>query len=278
MNFNQEIDECLETASGIGAEQGIEVQRDYAKVHSGLPSNIAITQHDGGEIFGCDGIRPFLPPNRLAKIQCAGKGSRIYIGDNLKVRFSVISVEGENNTIIVGPNCKLLDIKIRVGGRDKLVIIGAGTTWEGGMMLNSADDDMARAIIVGNDCMFSNDVNLRTADGHSLWDAGGTDRIDRAGNILVGHHVWLGNGSRIAKGSVVGSGAVLGQRSFLSGRMERFTAHAGVPARKIRDRVEWSRTTAYEDIPEQYRFREIAAPSRPAWHHFSRWLKKPESM
>lgn len=272
MNFSERIDQELNIAAQLGSEKDIDLQREYDPVGGHIPSEIAISEEQGGQIFGCVGIRPYLPPNRFAKIQCIGNGSKIFIGNDLKIRFSIISIEGENNTIIIGPNCKLLDIKIRVGGRDKLIVIGAGTTWEGGMMLNSADDELARAIVIGNDCMISNDVNLRTADGHSLWDAGGSDRIDRAGNIIVGHHVWLGNGSRIAKGSTIGNGAVLGQRSFLSGHMEPYAAYAGVPARKIRDRVEWSRTTDYQDIPERYRYNEPEEAVIPTRGFLDRWF------
>lgn len=251
------IDHALKRAKHLGPSVELDVGNCWDIENPELPNSLKINRSGGGSLFGCADINPLLPPGKSATMNIKGSGCSIFIGENFKTRFSHFIVEGTDSTIIIGPNCRLLDVTIKVVGSGAIVIIGGGTTWEGGAMLNNANDGTSKTIIVGNDCMLSSDVNLRTADGHSMWQAGGQERIDKSGDIVIGNHVWLGNGSRVARGSRIGNGAVLGQRSFLSATMEPFTAYAGVPARKVRDRVEWSRTTSYDDIPERYRWKEM---------------------
>ena len=107
-------------------------------------------------------------------------------------------------------------------------------------------------IALGNDCMISNTVVIRTFDGHGIFDASTKERINHSEDVFLGHHVWLGNSARVNKGARVGSGTILGQCAIASGVLDGNCIYAGAPARKIREGVVWSRTGAYEDIPAAY--------------------------
>lgn len=66
--------------------------------------------------------------------------------------------------------------------------IGANTTIESKAQLAACE---GTKILIGDDCMFSHDIYVRTTDSHSIIDACG-QRINEAKSIIIGHHVWVG--------------------------------------------------------------------------------------
>lgn len=177
-----------------------------------------------------------------------GEDSYIIISSNTVLAGTKIEVRGRRSLVFIGQNCRLKGVTIQVRGNDCLVVIGAGTSWESGAAL--CDD--GKAILIGDDCMFSNQVILRTSDGHSIWEAGGSRQINTADNVIVEPHVWLGNSSRVSKGTIIGRGTIVGQLSLAAGTLKKHCIYGGIPARLIKEKVEWSRTMAYNDIPPEH--------------------------
>jgi acetyltransferase-like isoleucine patch superfamily enzyme len=101
--------------------------------------------------------------------------------------------------------------------------------------------------------MFSSGVILRTDDGHGIFDLETEQQINPPQDIVVGDHVWLGNGSRVNKGATIGSGTVVGQMSVVSGNLESQCIYAGVPAKKLKQGVGWARHQNFDDVPERFR-------------------------
>lgn len=195
---------------------------------------------------------------QTGNIEVTGKGYALANGENSHIIISSdtilagakIDVVGKNSTVLIGKNCRLRGVTIQIRGNDCLIVIGAGTTWESGAALCSD----GKAILIGDDCMFSNQVILRTADGHSIWEAGGSHQINIADDVIIESHVWLGNSSRVSKGTRIGRGTIVGQCSLATGTLKNHCIYGGIPARLIKEKVEWSRTMAYEDIPSEYLF------------------------
>lgn len=183
-----------------------------------------------------------------SKLTAEGPECLIAVGAGTTFQGSVIQINGHGSVVIIGPGCRIRGLKIVVRRENSLVIIGAGTTWESGAIISESGDIVA----VGNDGMMSNAVVVRTSDGHTIFDAATKAEINASESVFIGHHVWLGNDSRVNKGTVIGSGSVLGQRSIASRTLDANCIYAGIPARKVREGIVWSRTTSYDDIPEEY--------------------------
>lgn len=94
---------------------------------------------------------------------------------------------------------------------------------------------------------------IRTSDGHGIFDASTKECINQPSDVLIGDHVWLGNSSRVNKGSTIHSGSVIGQGSIVSKVVDGNCIYAGIPAKKIKENIVWSRSDSYEKIPEEYR-------------------------
>lgn len=93
-------------------------------------------------------------------------------------------------------------------------------------------------IVIGKDCLFSYQIELRNCDPHIIYDIGTKQRINHAGSILIGDHVWVGMGSLLLKNSHVGSGSIIGGKSVVAGKnIPSNSSYAGNPVKKIRENV-----------------------------------------
>jgi len=177
-----------------------------------------------------------------------GKGSRIIVGSGSSFEGSAIQINGSDCTVVIGERCRIRGLKIIVRRSNSVVVIGAGTTWESGAIISESGNIVA----IGNDCMMSNGVLLRTSDGHTIFDSATQQAINLPADVFIGSHVWLGNSSRVNKGTWIGSGSILGQGAIASGKLNNNSIYAGVPATMKRSNIVWSRTNSYEDIPHEY--------------------------
>jgi acetyltransferase-like isoleucine patch superfamily enzyme len=123
---------------------------------------------------------------------------------------------------------------------------GAGQFFYWGEGASSVDtrcviDGPDRSVTVGRDAMLSNDVYLRTHDGHALIDLGSREILNPGGDIDIGPHVWIAQEVLVLGPAEIGAGAVVGAKSMLKGAVPPRSVAAGVPARVVRENVSWGR-------------------------------------
>jgi acetyltransferase-like isoleucine patch superfamily enzyme len=209
-------------------------------------ANVSVDMEEGNQIL--IGKETVLSGRNTISIR--GKRNVLIISDAARIADASITVRSNGNVIILGDRILLRKVILKATGGNSAVIIGSGATWVGGSALNESRDCH---IVIGNDCMFARDVVLRTDDGHGIFSRETQEQINIPSSVSVHEHVWLGSSARVNKGSVVHRGSVIGAGSVVSGAVEAHCVYAGVPARKIRDGIVWSRTNAYADIPESFR-------------------------
>ena len=112
------------------------------------------------------------------------------------------------------------------------------------------------SIFIGEDCMFSYDIYLRSNDGHSIFDIktgkniNTTNDISKSRKIIIGNHVWIGMRSTILYNSIIGDGTIIGASSLVKGTIPNNCIAAGVAAKVIKTDIAWSRKLSTEDILE----------------------------
>ena len=168
---------------------------------------------------------------------------------------------GKNNVIVIGPKARLFNCKIKIigdGNRLEIksgstiisntsfwmqhgtneIIIGHDSTMEGGHLAATE----GTKVIIGDDCMFSSDIEMRTGDSHSIIDTQTNRRVNKAENITIGNHVWLTAHVRVMKGVVIPDGSIVGNSAIMTKKFESKNAlYAGIPAKLIKESITWDR-------------------------------------
>lgn len=150
-----------------------------------------------------------------SKMLFKGSNNKVYIGENGFVNGLELILEGDNNTVIIGEEVFILD--------DTRIYIIDGSTLK-----------------LGRHCMFSDRIEIRTSDHHSIIDIATGKRINYEEDIIIGDDVWLGSGVTILKGSEIANGCIVGAKSLITDKYKNEnTIIVGSPGREIKSNVEW---------------------------------------
>ncbi|HOY96039.1 MAG TPA: acyltransferase [Catalimonadaceae bacterium] len=95
-----------------------------------------------------------------------------------------------------------------------------------------------QSIKIGSNCAIGWNFQAMDTDLHQLKPADGP-WLDSNKPIVVGDHVWIGANVTVCKGVVIGDGAVVATGSVVTKNVAPGTLVAGVPARLVRENVEW---------------------------------------
>lgn len=241
-----------------------------------LEACAAVIASLGGEITLCslDGLRPMRRTDvdekdldemrdlrgaviaegvslaRGSSIERNGEENFIVIARNVRLRRVQIVVRGTGNLIYIGPNARLHNAVIKAVGDGNTIAIGRDVTVESGSFLC---ERVGRTLLIGDDCMLSNAVVVRTTDHHGIFVRSSGERLNPPADVVIGAHVWLGNSCRVNKGARIGTGTVIGQNAIAGGEIEPHCIYAGIPARKLRDDIVWSRTESLESVAKRFR-------------------------
>lgn len=179
-----------------------------------------------------------------------------------KSRFRMLGqlyVRGEGNIVEIYGSVSD-SVKIYMLGNNCHVVVETGANVNGGVLWLEDDgcclhicggttiEDAHLAVaengsmlVIGKDCMLSSKIRISTTDSHSVIDLNTNKRINPAGDIIIGDHVWVGYHVAINKGCRIGNGAVLAGNSVITKDVPSNVVAAGVPAKVVKRNVTWNR-------------------------------------
>jgi acetyltransferase-like isoleucine patch superfamily enzyme len=184
----------------------------------------------------------FRPKNKFisSKVKLINRGSFVtdgpfYFGIICNKLSSLMSDRGilkisENAQFICGKNVKISSgCKIHVNGK---VTIGDNTYIMPHTMLvvNSS-------LHIGSNCAISWNCQIMDNDGHEFFING--LKQESVAPIFIGNNVWIGNNAIIKKGVKIGDGAAVASGSVVTKDVPGGVVVAGVPAKIIRDNIDW---------------------------------------
>lgn len=230
---------------------------------NGKIENLNILTNDVAE----NNIIKIHKPIRFAKgctldLRC--KGMEIILNSTkYTYNFNLLTATGaRNNKLYVGKNCSM---------------------WTG-ISFNLTEDNAQ--LYIGDDCMFSKNVEIWASDGHAIIDL--SNKEPKVVNTTrsetrIGNHTWIGTGVKILKEVVLGNNVVVGSASVVTRSFEKDNiVVAGNPARCIRENCTWDRKR-----PLQYEYalnQNILKDKKkiiaiiPARYQSSRFPGKPLSL
>lgn len=178
------------------------------------------------------------------KIFIDGKNNKIKINNNTIISNSCIYIKGNNNNITIGANCKLKEINLVCRNDSNKIIIGdkvstAGKYW-GYVDIHTMDET---SVSIGNECMISGNVIIRSDDGHPIYDDNNII-INKSSNVLIGNRVWIAQDAKILKGVKICSNSIIGIGAIVTKSFEKSPCVlVGNPAKQIKkyDKFKWLR-------------------------------------
>lgn len=176
---------------------------------------------------------------RNCKLKSLTPNYRMTLGKGLKLINCEILFLGNNNLLSISNDGggEIKNTTFWMQHEGSKIIIGNNFTMEGGKL--SANE--GKSILIGNDCMFSNGIDIRNGDGHAIRNLEGK-RLNTAENIIIGNHVWLCAYAKILKGSLIPDNCIIGNSAVVSSKFkEKNVVYAGIPARKVKENITWTR-------------------------------------
>lgn len=189
--------------------------------------------------------------NGSLSILVEGNDNDITIGNNLNATGQfIIIIKGNKNKINIGNDLIVvtyLNIDLNEVSDNRIIEIGDKTSF---YKTDIQNYDMDSSTIIGKDCMFSYDTVIYNTDGHAIFQNG--KLINQAEVCNIGDHVWIGNSATILKNCTIPDGCIVARNATVTKKFNKKNVIlGGVPAKIIKEDIEWSRDTINEVIRTQ---------------------------
>lgn len=185
---------------------------------------------------------------RNNKITICGSNNKIIFGLGTRLINCSIYIYGNNNSLTIGDNCYCLNSEFYFEDCNCEIDIGYKTNALG---VHFAVTEPHSRIIVGEDCLFSSDVEIRTGDSHSIINITTNKRINYAKNVIIENHVWVGAHSRLLKGCKISKNSVIANSAIVTKEFNNTNCIiGGFPAKVIKENVNWLNDRIYDNQGE----------------------------
>lgn len=172
------------------------------------------------------------------QINLCGTGNEIEIENGTVLYKTKIDLSGSGNVLHIGHNCVIKHAEFVYEDDNNMIEIGNETRMMGRLKAACLE---AKKIIIGEGCLFSSQIEIRTSDSHSILNKN-RERINCAESISIGDRVWCGQGVYILKGSRIGNDCVIGAGSIVNKNYQDTNCIiAGIPAKIVKRDIAWQK-------------------------------------
>lgn len=205
---------------------------------SGENNKIILIENGNERILGENECLPGL------EIKINGNNNLIKLELPINISDTLIEIGNSNVFISIEQTNRLCCSHIRCCyGDSQFLSIGKNTTISG----ISIYLDEQSSCIIGKDCKFSNNINIWPTDGHAILDNDTGEIVNTASEpIIIGDHVWVGQGVRITKNARIGNNCIIGGGTVAcKDYKEDNVIIAGNPGKIIKQNINWDRRNPY---------------------------------
>lgn len=166
------------------------------------------------------------------------KNSKVYIGEKCQMNGCLINAQGGEVRISGSQTC-INNTKLIIREPKGKIIIGEDFSMQGGI-IQCVD---GTSIQIGKHCMFSGDIDITSGDLHPIYNVQTKEIINHSKDITISDRVWIGAHVRVMKGVCITSNVIVGNSSLVNRALEQsYCVYAGIPAKKIKEGVDWARS------------------------------------
>lgn len=165
------------------------------------------------------------------------KNSKIELNESLYINWNCIKHNGRTSILRMDQ-----DAKLTVNGKfsffygaDVILFKGAHLLLGNSFINSDCKIRCHQYIEIGNDCSISHDFTVMDSDAHCL------NGDNHTNPVIIKDSVWIGTRVTILSGVTVGEGAVIAAGSVVNHDVPAHSMVAGVPAKVIKENVEWEK-------------------------------------
>lgn len=174
---------------------------------------------------------------KRCRVRIIGSGNTIIFRGNNHLINCSIYICGNNNVIEIGSDNILRHGEFWIEDDHNKIELGNHNSMFGPVHLAAIEQT---TISIGSECLFSDQITLRTGDSHSIIDKATLKRTNRSVSIRVEDHVWVGQGSTLLKGTRIAKDTVIATKSLVLGQFdEPGIIVGGAPARILKKGITW---------------------------------------
>jgi acetyltransferase-like isoleucine patch superfamily enzyme len=170
------------------------------------------------------------------------KGDRNYIqiAEGSLLEGVTFSIRGDDHTILIGRNCSFgPGSSMYLEDCRGVITIGENSTFG---QVHIASTEPGSKIEIGSDCMFANDIDIRTGDSHAIVSASTGERLNYAQDVMIGNHVWVAAHCVLLKGVHISDDSIVATGSVVTKKFnEKHIIIAGNPAIVVKEEINWTR-------------------------------------
>lgn len=170
-------------------------------------------------------------------IEIIGNSNIIEIKEGVILRNLKITIQGNHAKLTICENVRVKSGEFWLEDNFSELNINKDVTIEDAHI--AVTEDYSK-ITLDEDCMLAKGIEIRCGDSHSIIDEDGI-RINPAKNIFIGKHVWIGSKAMILKGVIIGQGSIVAAGSIVTKDIPENTLVSGVPAKIIKQKLNWTR-------------------------------------
>lgn len=175
---------------------------------------------------------------KKCNIEIRGNNNILNLGDMSYLIKTKITIIGNNNVIKLGMKDYITNGDFYIEDNDNFLKIKNRTTFAGNVHLALTE---GKRITIGNECLFSSNVVIRTGDSHSILNSKG-ERTNFAEDVEIGNHVWITQNVTVLKGTKIPNNSIVGTGSVVTKKFEEENVLiTGNPAKIIKRDLNWDK-------------------------------------
>ncbi len=165
------------------------------------------------------------------------QGSHLTIERSLHIGKKQLRKSNLQTRILMEPNSsfEVRDNFTIFGGSFIRVFPDSKLILHSGFMNENVQISCGAKIEIGYDATIGRDVVIRSHDGHTIE----IDDFEIAKPIIIGNHVWVGQGATILKGVTIGNGAIIAAGALVTKDVPAYSIVGGIPAKVLKRNVRW---------------------------------------
>lgn len=172
-----------------------------------------------------------------------GKNNILFINNSAKITIKNTNIKFKGNNSIVFLNGSIFSCILNLDIYNNSVFYMGRNNYINNVLNVIISEE--KNVIIGNECLFSFGIWIRTADPHLIYSISDHKRINPSKSVFVGDHVWVGQNATILKGSKIGSGSIIAASSLVSKKVSSNQIVGGNPIKTIKQNIFWDKQSTH---------------------------------